>query len=146
MSAKILKNIKTYLHNVINVFKVFTDDRGTLVPVEFRDKVPFKPIRIFYVKDVPVGTERGMHAHFRCKQYLICQNGAVLVRLFDGFNEKEIYLGENQGFYIPELIWDSQVFLKENTILLVLASTNYDHKDYINDIDNFIKIKSKNAI
>ena len=35
------------------------------------------------------------------------------------------------------MIWDSQEFLTYDSILLSLASTNYDKSDYIEDFDLF---------
>jgi hypothetical protein len=49
-------------------------------------------------------------------------------------------LSEGQGIYIPSMIWDSQVFMTADAMLLSLASTNYDKDDYINDLKEFEKI------
>jgi len=118
-----------------------TEQDGSLVPLEFED-VPFIPKRIFYVKNVPIKTERGGHAHFKTKQFLICVKGIIVVKLHDGFDETEHTLQEDEGIYIPSLIWDSQIFMTGSDILLSLCSTNYDEKDYIDNFNKFKAIRS----
>lgn len=120
--------------------QTFSDERGgILVPIEFKD-LDFVPQRLFYVTDVPAGSERGDHAHYKTKQLLICVQGEITVRLHDGKNLDYITLFENEYLYINTMIWDAQQFETGNDVLLVLCSTNYDEKDYINDINEFINL------
>lgn len=122
--------------------KIFKDSRGILLPIEF-SSLPFKPKRIFFIKDVPPQTERGNHAHFRTEQYLVCLSGRIEVTLFDGYKENTFEISENMGVHVPKMIWDSQKFLAEGSSLAVFASTKYDQKDYINNKDEFIEIVMK---
>lgn len=118
------------------------EDNGSLIPIEFKD-LPFNPKRAFYIKNVPINTERGNHAHFITKQFLICIQGKILVKLWDGINKKEYTLEENQTILIENLIWDSQVFLTNNAVLLCLCSTPYIADDYILDLDLFKNMTNK---
>ena len=61
------------------------------------------------------------------------------MRLFDGEQEEQYILKPHQSVYIAPLIWDSQIYFK-NSIALVLCSTLYDRKDYIEDIEEFKEI------
>jgi dTDP-4-dehydrorhamnose 3,5-epimerase-like enzyme len=122
------------------IFKPFLDDRGSLTPIEF-NTLPFMPMRAFIVSNVPKNTIRGNHSHYVTKQYLICLDGEIEVILNDGFIETKILLKENEGMLIPELIWDAQKFLTDNSKLIVFCSTNYNHDDYIFDFNDFLKIK-----
>ena len=47
-----------------------------------------------------------------------------------------------KALYIPELIWDEQIYENENSVLLVLANTHYNVKDYIENYSDFKKIKN----
>ena len=38
------------------------------------------------------------------------------------------------------MIWDYQKFLSEDSVLLVLCSTQFDENDYIGDIDEFKRL------
>jgi hypothetical protein len=41
------------------------------------------------------------------------------------------------------MIWDEQVYSNHDTVLLVLSNTLYDKSDYIEDYDEFIRIKNE---
>ena len=127
----------------INKLKLFNDERGCLIPIEF-NSLPFEPQRIFVVNNVPINRIRGNHAHHKTKQLIICTNGSVDVLLNDGVKDYTYRLEKGEQILVPELIWDSQQFLTENTELLVICSTPYEHDDYIFDFIDFINIK-KNA-
>jgi dTDP-4-dehydrorhamnose 3,5-epimerase-like enzyme len=121
--------------------KSFDDERGSLLPLEF-SSIPFEVKRIFVVNNVPINVLRGNHSHYKTKQLIVCTKGKVNVILHDGKKEKIYNLNKFQNILVPELIWDSQIFLTEDTELLVLCSTPYDKNDYIFDFDFFLKIKN----
>jgi dTDP-4-dehydrorhamnose 3,5-epimerase-like enzyme len=125
----------------MEIIKIFNDSRGTLIPIDF-DDLPFLVKRIFIVNEVPINCVRGNHSHYKTKQFLICINGNVEVTLHDGKIENKYNLVKGEGVLIPELIWDSQKFLKENSEIMVLCSTKYDINDYIFDFETFKKIKN----
>ena len=115
----------------------FSDNRGDLRPLDF-DRLPFLPKRLFIVSNVPKGETRGCHAHFKTRQFLICLEGEIEVILDDGKTKSSITLTPAEGVYVPELVWDSQIFKTDNDILLVLASTHYNKSDYIDCYSTFI--------
>ena len=122
--------------------KTITASDGNLVPIESDIDVPFEIKRIFYVYGVDNQDDRGKHSHHQTKQVLICLNGSVEVLCDDGTNRNVYILDKpNKGLYIPELIWDEQRYLSEDSVLLVLSNTNYDISDYIEDYDEFKKIR-----
>ena len=121
-------------------FPVYKDERGTLVPIDF-DNLPFKPKRIFYVKDVPKGERRGNHAHFTTKQILVCLQGKINVKLEMVDVEWEITLEPNESVFVDKLVWDSQVYMTGNDILMSICSTYHDDSDYIKDFDEFCKLR-----
>ena len=121
-------------------FPVFKDTRGTLVPIEFNN-LPFKPKRIFYVRDVPKGDCRGNHAHFTTKQILVCLQGEINVKLDTIDIEWEITLEPNESVFVDKLVWDSQVYMTGDDILMSICSTPHDDSDYIKDFEEFRKIR-----
>ena len=79
------------------------------------------------------------------KQVLICVNGEVKVSCDDGYSKDTWILNKpNYALYIPELIWDEQVYINSESVLLVLANTNYDPSDYIEDYEEFRRLKNEN--
>jgi dTDP-4-dehydrorhamnose 3,5-epimerase-like enzyme len=125
----------------INKLSIFSDLRGDLIPVDF-SHFPFKPQRVFTVSNVPKNTIRGNHSHFETIQILICVSGTIEVILHDGISEKITTIRKGEFVLVDKLIWDSQKFLSEDSVLLVICSTEYDKNDYILDFDEFLKIKN----
>ena len=132
--------------NDVKLFNLrsFIEPDGNLVPIESRHDIPFDVKRIFYVYGVKDQDDRGKHSHHKTKQVLICLSGEVKVVCDDGKERKNYILSKpNQALYIPEMIWDEQIYMSEDSVLLVLANTHYDVKDYIEDYDEFVKMKEE---
>ncbi len=121
-------------------FAEYSDLRGRLTAGEApTEDVPFVPKRWFLVYDVPSREVRGAHAHRRCHQFLVCVAGEVTVAVDDGENRTEVVLDDpTLGIYIPPLVWGSQFRYDATSVLLVLASHEYDAADYIREYDVFL--------
>jgi UDP-2-acetamido-3-amino-2,3-dideoxy-glucuronate N-acetyltransferase len=126
--------------NITNINK-FSDHRGSLFPLNFKD-IPFEVKRLFLIKDVPKNCIRGNHAHYVTEQYLICTKGEIEVSLHDGKSEEICKLIPMQCVHVKNLIWDYQKFNTGDDELLVLASTEYNEKDYIHDFEQFLNLVS----
>ena len=122
--------------------RTMVEPDGNLVPIESNYDIPFPIKRVFYVYGVKNQDDRGKHAHYKTKQVLICVHGKVEVLVNDGLKDKKYLLeSPQQALYIPEMIWDEQIYLSEDTVLLVLSNMKYDPKDYIHDFKTFEKLK-----
>jgi dTDP-4-dehydrorhamnose 3,5-epimerase-like enzyme len=117
-----------------------SDDRGRLVVAEFSKFVPFPVARLFYVHEVPANTTRGKHAHRRCRQYLICQSGRVLVEATDGKQTRRIELNPGQAVLIEPGIFTSETYADHETVLLVLCDRPHDRADYIQTMEEFHRV------
>ena len=107
--------------------------RGNLFPVSF-SQLPFQPRRIFVIADVPVGTERGGHAHRDQTQLLVCLNGAVEVKARIGDETLTVQLDHpTRALLVSPRVWTRQKFLETDSRLLVLSSGEYDRNGYISD-------------
>jgi quercetin dioxygenase-like cupin family protein len=122
------------------MFNIIKDKRGSLMPIEF-SKLSFIPVRVFSVFDVPKGEIRGNHSHYNTIQLIICIKGEVIVGLDHGNRKEEIKILPGQSVLVDKLVWDWQKFLTGDDHILVLCSTNFDKNDYIEDRENFYKIK-----
>ena len=124
--------------------KTFTEPDGKLIPIELDKDIPFEVKRMFYVYDVHDQNDRGKHSHHKTKQILIAVSGGVTVICDDGKKRRNYVLNEpNKALLIPEMIWDEQVYHSESSVLLVLSNTNYDLNDYIEDYDEFKRLKNE---
>jgi UDP-2-acetamido-3-amino-2,3-dideoxy-glucuronate N-acetyltransferase len=116
------------------------DLRGCLTYGEVDAHLPFVPMRIFMVYDVPSKDVRGEHAHRRLEQLLVCVRGSCAVVADDGENRGEILLtSSDAALYLPPMVWGTQYKYSEDAVLLVLASHKYDSGDYIRDYDEFLR-------
>jgi UDP-2-acetamido-3-amino-2,3-dideoxy-glucuronate N-acetyltransferase len=114
------------------------DGRGALAVAACGAQVPFKVRRSFMIYDVPIGTNRGGHAHYRCEQFLICAAGAVDLEAEDAAGTASFHLlGPTKGLYVPTLTWLNIRPVAAGTVVLVLASDDYDTADYIRDRADF---------
>jgi dTDP-4-dehydrorhamnose 3,5-epimerase-like enzyme len=126
----------------IDGLTIVRDPRGELSILEFRDFVPFEVVRLFYVRDVPPGQTRGGHAHYRCRQYMICQAGRIAVALFDGTKERLLSLKPGQGILVEPGIFGTETYLDPASILLVLCDRPYEKNDYIHTREELVKYRS----
>jgi UDP-2-acetamido-3-amino-2,3-dideoxy-glucuronate N-acetyltransferase len=118
-----------------------SDARGDLLAVDFNVFTFFRPVRIFYVYNVPNGNVRGEHAHHRCSQFLIAVSGSLSVFLDDGKKKSEIVLNTpTLGLLIPPEVWAVQYKFSNDAVLAVLASDPYDPNDYIRTYSDFEKL------
>lgn len=129
-------------------FKSNGDDRGQLVALEELKNVPFEIKRVYYIYKTIAGVTRGMHAHRKLQQILVCVSGSCRIRLDDGFEKKEILLDDpTLGLYISNDTWREMYDFSPDAVLLVLASEYYDVEDYIRDYDVFLKtVRGKEAL
>ncbi|EOZ99294.1 hypothetical protein A33Q_0672 [Indibacter alkaliphilus LW1] len=94
----------------------------------------FEVKRVFWLTAVPDRGKRGLHAHIKEKQVLVCLQGTVTVRLEALSREKLEYKlnTANKGLYVPEMHW-LEVEFSANSILLVLCDQEFSEADYIRD-------------
>ncbi len=105
---------------------------------------PFDVKRVYYLYDVPGGSERGGHAHKDLYQLIIAASGSFNVILGDSRNKKVIELNRpNYGLLVVPGIWREIVNFSSGAICLVLASEKYDESDYIRDYQQYTKFKTE---
>lgn len=116
------------------------DERGKLVVIEGGQAIPFQIQRVFYIYESDASVVRGQHANRESEFILINVAGQSKVRVTDGSEEYVVELNRPMtGVYIPRMIWKDMYDFSEDSILLVLASTHYDEKEYIRDYEEYLK-------
>jgi len=114
------------------------DLRGELAICEFGDELPFTPVRMFSIFNVPSRDVRGQQAHRQCSQFLIAMHGGCRLLLDDGQQRRSLWLDRpDLGVFVPPGIWTSQTNFSSDCVLLVLNSHTYDARDYIRDYAEF---------
>ena len=123
------------------------DRRGNLSVVDKYSCLPFDLKRLFYVYDIPAGTERGGHAHFKLIQFIWPVSGSLKVNTIDSQGKSrdwELTLPW-QGLLLPPMTWASETALSAGTVYLVAASDYYDADDYIRDFRRFSDLTSSST-
>lgn len=122
------------------------DPRGNLTFVEAGRHILFDIRRVYYLYDVPGGSERGGHAHKNLHQLIIAMSGSFDIHLDDGFEKKTIHMNRSYyGLYVCPMIWREIDNFSSGAVCMVLASDYYDEQDYYRDYGTFID-NTKKAI
>lgn len=130
--------------NIIDLPKI-ADQRGNLTFIEGGYQIPFAIERVYYLYDVPGGSERGGHAHKELHQLIIAISGSFDVILDDGKSKKRVHLNRSyNGLYVCPMIWRELCNFSSGSVCLVLASNKYDEADYYRDYAEFILARSQN--
>lgn len=127
--------------NLVELRKI-KNRAGNLSVVENSISMPFNINRVYYIYDVPGGSDRGGHAHKELEQYVIAVSGAFDILLDDGKNKKTVRLDRPYlALHIKKGIWRETRNFTSGAICMVIASHKYDKSDYIHDYDDFIKYR-----
>ncbi|MBR5994350.1 MAG: WxcM-like domain-containing protein [Lachnospiraceae bacterium] len=132
--------------NDINAVKMLEfqqkgDERGHLVIVEGMNDIPFEIKRIFYIYGSDGDVIRGRHANRESEFVLINVSGTSKVKVCDGKGKEAVYSLDrpHTGIYLPRMIWKEMFDFSSDSVLLCLASTYYNAKEYIRDYDEFVQ-------
>ena len=83
---------------------------------------------------------RGGHTHHETNQILFCLQGSCSVDLDNGSEKTSVALSAaNEGVLLLPYVWHVMHSFSDDAILLVIADTEYDEKDYIRSYDDFMK-------
>jgi len=111
---------------------------SSLLTIAENVDIPFQIKRAFWITSIKKGEIKGEHAHKKSRQLLICISGELQIVLEDKDGNKYSYLlsKPNEAVYIPAQYWGKIVY-KKDSVILALASDEYDEQDYIRDYNIF---------
>lgn len=119
------------------------DPRGNLSFIESEGHVPFEVKRCYWIYDVPGGMYREGHAFHEQDEFIVALSGSFDVVLNDGSEEKRYHMARSYyGIFVPHMTWRAIDNFSTNSVAMVLSNTAYDPKDYIEDFNEFKKIKN----
>ena len=131
-----MKDRKYYLVDI----RCVEESDGKLIVAESGNQVPFDIKRIFCVKDVGEGQERGTHATKKTKLILVPLSGACDVEVDTGTHKEVFHMDTPaKGLYIDEMIWRTMRNFTPDCVMLAMADRVFDAKnETYNDYDEFI--------
>ncbi len=120
------------------------DPRGNLTFIEGENHIPFDIKRVYYLYDVPGGSDRGAHAHKELHQFVIAMSGSFDIVLDDGDRQRRFHLNRSYyGLYICPMMWRTLDNFSSGAVCTVLASRPYEESDYIRDHGEFLSLAKK---
>jgi hypothetical protein len=132
--------------NLIEVPKI-SDGRGSLSFIEGGVHIPFDIKRVYYLSDVPGGSDRGSHAHKNLHQFVVALSGSFDIVLDDGKDKKRFHLNRSySGLYVCPMMWRVLDNFSSGSVCMVLASTYYDADDYIRNYEEFLALTTQKNI
>jgi len=115
------------------------DPRGNLTFIENSRHIPFDIKRVYYLYDVPGGSDRGAHAHKTLQQFIVAMSGSFDVVLDDGDRKRRYHLNRSyHGLYVCSMMWRFLDNFSSGAVCLVLTSDYFDESDYFRDYDEFM--------
>ena len=125
----------------------FNDARGNLSFIEGGQHIPFDIKRVYYLYDVPGGSDRGSHAHKNLHQFIVAMSGSFDVVLDDGKEKKRFHLNRSySGLYVCPMMWRDLDNFSSGSVCVVLASAHYDADDYIRNYEEFLTLTTQKKI
>ena len=122
------------------------DVRGNLSFIEGRNHIPFDIQRVYYLYDVPGGSDRGSHAHKKLHQFIVAMSGSFDVVLDEGKEKKRFHLNRSYyGLYVCPMMWRYLDNFSSGAVCMVLASAYFDETDYYRDYSDFIRAVQKDV-
>ena len=113
-------------------------ESGDITAINNLEVIPFETKRVYYLYDVPGGSERGGHAHKELHQLIVAISGSFDVILDDGYEKKKIHLNRPyEALYVCPMIWRELNNFSSGSVCLVLASNQYTEDDYYRDYNEF---------
>jgi hypothetical protein len=122
------------------------DPRGNLTFIENSCHIPFDIKRVYYLYDVPGGSDRGSHAHRNLHQFIIAMSGSFDVVLDDGRQKKRFQLNRSHyGLYVCPMMWRYLDNFSSGSVCLALVSEKYTEDDYIREYDTYLSAVREDA-
>ncbi|MDB5274338.1 MAG: dTDP-6-deoxy-3,4-keto-hexulose isomerase [Chitinophagaceae bacterium] len=126
---------------LIELKEIGDSSEGYLTVAEGSTDIPFDIKRVFWSYYTPQMITRGRHAHYALEQVLVAVSGKIIVTNEDLKGKTTVHVLEdpNIGLYVPPLHWHVIQF-SHNAVMMSLASTVYNPKDYISDYEVFLNM------
>ena len=113
---------------------------GILGVAEVSKHIGFPVHRAYYIRDVPAGQSRGGHGHKALRQCFLCLRGSVRLSVSGAGSTEVVELSRpSQAAVVGAGCWRDLSDFSDDSVVIVLASEEYDEADYIRSYDDFLR-------
>jgi len=125
--------------------KIFSGKGYDLTPVEFKDVAPFEVKRMYFITHFEPGVQTGEHIHYIEEEFFIQAQGTSTAIIDKGNGKEEIEMQTGETLYVPNFVWHGFKNTSDDAVIIALSSTNYnpDRSDYLEDYDEYLKIRDE---
>ena len=114
-------------------------ENGILGVAEVSRHIGFPVHRAYYIRDVPTGQSRGAHGHKNLRQCFLCLRGSFRLAISKaGRTDTVIVDRPNLAAVVGPGCWRDLSDFSEDSVVIVLASEEYDEGDYIRKFEDFV--------
>jgi dTDP-4-amino-4,6-dideoxygalactose transaminase len=119
---------------------------GILGVAEVSRHIGFPVHRVYYIRDVPKGESRGAHGHKSLRQCFLCLRGSVRLSITQSGKTDTLILNRpSEAAVVPAGCWRDLSEFSEDSVVIVLASEEYNEDDYIRDYGDFMRWEAGKA-
>lgn len=117
----------------------FSDPRGNLSVLENPGSLPFDPVRVYWIYDVPSGNCRDGHAYREATELIVALSGSfdITVEFPGGHTRRFAMSRPDVGLLIPPLTWRRIDHFATNSVALVVTDRLFSEDDYIRDRNEY---------
>jgi mannose-6-phosphate isomerase-like protein (cupin superfamily) len=122
-------------------------DSFLMTPLELKEYIDFEVKRIYFIKEIQ--SQTGEHCHKVEEEFFVMIQGSCTAIIDKGNGKEDIpFEGPKEALYVPNYVWHGFKDFSKDAILLAVSSTNYnpDRSDYVEDYDDYLKLRDKNLI
>lgn len=121
------------------------EKRGKIYSIaELKDFIDFDVKRLYFMQGSQ--EDSGQHCHQEEKEMFVMVQGSCTAIIDRGNGKEDIPLNAPaDAIYIPNYVWHGFKNFSPDAILMAVSSTNYrsDRSDYIEDYDEYLKIRDE---
>jgi dTDP-4-amino-4,6-dideoxygalactose transaminase len=115
-------------------------ENGILGVAEVSKHLGFPIHRAYYIRDVPTGQGRGGHGHKALRQAFLCLRGSFSLSITRGGRIETVVLDRPDVAAVVEPgCWRDLSDFSADSVVIVLASDEYDEADYIRTYHEFLR-------
>lgn len=132
--------------HIVYLPNIGSTDIGQLAVAEGKN-LPFVIKRAYWTFGVPSNLIRGHHAHYELEQLIVSLHGTLEMTVETPDRVRHLFVLDHPGkvLYIPRMCW-REIKFGPDSVLLCLASMEYQESDYIRSYYEYAKLVEGNSL